>query len=406
VAGGGDVRAGWIIGKLAAARALPALPTAFGVQQHRFELGAPLPEAAVADFEARHGVLLPEAYRLFVTEVGDGGAGPGYRLDRLGELCDRVCRPGHLAQASPYLPGPRYLGDWAERYEDPPGPDQNFLRGTLAIANHGCSLSTCLIVTGPARGRLFNLDVEGHVGPYVVEDVDFLAWYERWLDEAVAGYDVGWFGERLPLDESALIAALAEDPSPARRVRAGESLLSLPTVSDNAWIALTDAVYTDPDPIVRAELLHVLTRQRRDRQRRPDPDASLADEIAQLARSGPRPAFKALALVQKLTLDDLLPELAGPDLERRRAAAYHLAWNFPGPARSTVPHDVLDGVAQRLLTDPDPLLRCHGIAVVRWCDLTSLFPALDDLQDAETDPWVREHLNWWIFRHAFGDPGR
>lgn len=402
MAGGDDVQTGRIAGKLAAARALPVPPNAFGVKAHRFELGAPLPEAVVADFEARHGVLLPQEYRLFLTELGDGGAGPGYRLLRLGESCDRVCRPGHLTRASPYLPGPRYPGDWAERYEDPPGSDQNFLRGTLAIADHGCSLYTRLIVTGPARGRLFNLDVEGHVGPYVVEDADFLAWYERWLDEAVAGYDVGWFGERLPLDEPALIATLAEDPSPARRVRAGESLLLLPTVTDAGWTAVADSVCTDPDPTVRAELLRVLTRQCRDRQRRPKPDDALADEIARLARSCPRPAFKALALVNKLTLDDLLPELADLDLERRRAAAYHLAWNFPGPARSAVPRDVLDNVVHRLLTDPDPLLRCHGIAAVRWCNLTHLHPALDELQTTETDPWVRENLSWWIFRHSFG----
>ena len=54
-----------------------------------------------------------------------------------------------------------------------------FLPGTLNIASHGCSLVTRLVVTGPARGRLLNLDCEGPAGPYVVEDADFLAWYER-----------------------------------------------------------------------------------------------------------------------------------------------------------------------------------------------------------------------------------
>src|SRR6185437_3308140 len=142
------------------------------------------------------------------------------------------CQPGHLRRPGPYLPGPRYFGDWEQRYEDPPGPARMFLPGTLRLAGHGCSLVTQLVVTGPARGRLFNVDYEGPVGPYVVEDNDFLAWYERWLDEAVAGYDVGWFGERLPLEEPGLIAALARDPSPARRARAGESLLQLPVPGD------------------------------------------------------------------------------------------------------------------------------------------------------------------------------
>ncbi|OLT17700.1 hypothetical protein BJF79_17690 [Actinomadura sp. CNU-125] len=111
---------------------------------------------------------------------------------------------------------------------------------------------THLVVTGPARGRLFNLDSEGPVGPYVVEDIDFLAWYERWLDEIVAGYDVGWFGERLPLDEPELLAVLTDDPSPPRRARAGESLLQQPALGDTAWNALLAAMTSDPDPTVRA----------------------------------------------------------------------------------------------------------------------------------------------------------
>lgn len=162
-------------------------PEAFGAEAHGFRLGPPVPEAVVAEFEERHEVALTLGYRLFVTELGDGGAGPGYHMSRLGASCGADCRPGHLAQPSPYLPGPRYFGDWEQRYEDPPGAGRMFLRGTLEIAYHGCSLVTRLVVMGPARGRLLNLDWEGPVGPYVVEDADFLAWYERWLDEAVAG---------------------------------------------------------------------------------------------------------------------------------------------------------------------------------------------------------------------------
>src|SRR4051812_13494492 len=160
---GGDVRLGRIADKLAAVRAMPIPPNAFGAEGHGFELGTPLSETVVADFEARHEAALPQAYRWFLTELGDGGAGPGYRLRRLADACGEGCRPGHLVQASPYLPGPRHLNDWEQRYEDPPGPNRTFLQGTLRIAGHGCSLYTQLIVAGPARGRLFNLDDEGPV---------------------------------------------------------------------------------------------------------------------------------------------------------------------------------------------------------------------------------------------------
>ncbi|NUT03598.1 MAG: hypothetical protein HOV76_08970 [Hamadaea sp.] len=257
-----DARLARIADKLAVARVMTVRPTPFGSDVHKFELRPPLPETVVTEFEERHEIELPSGYRLFVTDLGDGGAGPGYRMRPLRDTCDGRCRPGHLARSSPYLPGPRYYGDWEQRHEDPPGPHRVFLPGTLWLADHGCTLHTQLIVTGPSRGRLFNLDVDGPVGPYVVEDQDFLAWYERWLDEAMTGYDVGWFGERLPLTEAELLQVLAADAAPHRRIRAGESLLLLPAVSDRAWHALEHAARFDDDPVVRSALWEVLDSTR------------------------------------------------------------------------------------------------------------------------------------------------
>jgi len=70
---------------------------------------------------------------------------------------------------------------------------------------------------------------------------------------------VGWFGERLPPEEPGLIAALASDPSPARRARAGESLLQLPVSGDRFWPLLADAMAADPDATVRAGLWDLLS---------------------------------------------------------------------------------------------------------------------------------------------------
>ncbi len=385
------VRLGRIAGKLAAARAMPVPPKAFGVEAHGFVLGAPLSEAVVAEFEERHEVTLPPAFRLFVTELGNGGAGPGYGLCRLVPSCCVYRRSVHLAQPSPYLPGPRYFGDWGRRYEDPSGTDGSFLRGTLEVAHHGCSLVTRLVVTGPARGRLFNLDTEGPIGPYVVEDADFLAWYERWLDEAVAGYDVGWFGERLPLEEPELVAVLTGDPSPERRARAGESLLQLPAIRDSSWTILADTMTTDTDATVRAELLAVLRRKGDNHQRRLDDAEAIADDIARYARSCTPPDLTALSVLRRLTVADVLAELASHDLERRRRAAYEArqTWQF---SKEDLSQGILSDVAGGLLGDPDAFLRSYGVAMVERLDLAHLHPLLRELQQTETDPWVQSHL--------------
>jgi hypothetical protein len=146
------VRLGRIADKLAAARAMPIPPEAFGAEEHGFKLGASLSEGVVAKFEDRHEVRLPPAYRLFVTELGNGGAGPGYQMSRLSASCRTGCRPGHLLRPSQYLPGPRYRGDWEQRYEDPPGAGRMFLRGTLKIADHGCTLVTRLVLCSSLDG--------------------------------------------------------------------------------------------------------------------------------------------------------------------------------------------------------------------------------------------------------------
>lgn len=57
----------------------------FGASFHQYNLEPPLPEAAVRAWENRHGVELPAAYRAFLLEPGNGGAGPFYGVFPLGQ---------------------------------------------------------------------------------------------------------------------------------------------------------------------------------------------------------------------------------------------------------------------------------------------------------------------------------
>ena len=52
-------------------------------------LDEPASSAEVAGFERKHGILLSEDYRLFITEVGNGGPGPvDYGIVPLGQVPD------------------------------------------------------------------------------------------------------------------------------------------------------------------------------------------------------------------------------------------------------------------------------------------------------------------------------
>src|SRR5262245_23361595 len=63
-------------------------PKVFGAELHGFALHPPLTEAAVRKFESKHRIRLPEDYRGFLIELGNGGAGPFWGVFKLGEMDD------------------------------------------------------------------------------------------------------------------------------------------------------------------------------------------------------------------------------------------------------------------------------------------------------------------------------
>lgn len=56
--------------KLATIPFLPLRSHSFGEEHHQFRLGPKLTESRVAAFEAEHDIVLPYAYRQFLTHIG------------------------------------------------------------------------------------------------------------------------------------------------------------------------------------------------------------------------------------------------------------------------------------------------------------------------------------------------
>ena len=184
-------------------------PVGFGWESHRYRLNPPLEECLLTDFEQNHGVTLPTEFRRFVLEVGDGGAGPAYGLqtyENWGQWRSEQ-ETNTVALACPIQPGmgdspplaPRTSDTWHE-----------LLRGTIEIVCEGCSFSIMLIVTGDYRGRVVRVDIEDEGCPYVTDDPDFLAWYERWLDHLLWDWDASNAGEGLPGTEAQMVARLLD----------------------------------------------------------------------------------------------------------------------------------------------------------------------------------------------------
>jgi hypothetical protein len=187
------------------ARCAVERPESFGAWAHDWVLGPPLAEADVVAVEQRTGLALPPAYRTFLLEVGHGGpgtyggAGPFYGLAPLAsgvelarEVLDVV--PGDWWQReSPLRPGVEphldpVLGDRDAADDDPALVEATtaLLGGLLGLGTHGDTYESALVLTGPSRGRVAYLDTSFLSPPVLTWDADFLAWYERWLDQALS----------------------------------------------------------------------------------------------------------------------------------------------------------------------------------------------------------------------------
>ena len=225
-----------IIDKLARARAADPEYKVFGASAHRYVVHAPASPQAVSGFEERLGITLPDAFRRFLLEVGCGGdgyecsaAGPFYgifglergrqseSLEWLAKVVAKPCLLSPRMSATEWEALTTRLGIGGDASDDQFDQAQEALfAGLLPIGTQGCSMYHGLVVTGPHAGRVVNFDQECSGPPVFAFEPDFLAWYERWLDEVIDGDLVqkgpSWFGYTRGGPESELLAGwLASD---------------------------------------------------------------------------------------------------------------------------------------------------------------------------------------------------
>lgn len=189
---------------LAGAKSVDKKYELFGASTHKYRLNLPIEASFVRSIEEKYGFTLPEDYFHFITEVGDGGAGPDYGIqpftDFLQEGRDtyskRYWEEYRYSLAKPFVPRPmkaQEVEEFAiatkEAYEN--YPDHYFIceeesetefcdtKGYFTLGTHGCQWDFGLVITGEKRGQVFDTDNEGAYG-FVANS--FMEFYQRWLD--------------------------------------------------------------------------------------------------------------------------------------------------------------------------------------------------------------------------------
>lgn len=137
------------------------------------ELGKTLSENEIAEFEKKHNVRLPWAYRLFPEGIGDGCKSmiDGFPMKRLGEIeCGELSKP--------FEPEEAWI--WEDDGSTSEEIAQRAYNGVLELIDIGDGMSFDLIVNGKCRGEVWFFSDVG-VQPLRGRP-DFLGCFELWLD--------------------------------------------------------------------------------------------------------------------------------------------------------------------------------------------------------------------------------
>ena len=199
-----------------------------GADEHKYVLNPPLSPNSLHAIETKYEITLPEDFFWFLTEVGNGGAGPNRGIFPL--------HPGGTTAADEWL----FASYENARLEPPPLPlsdevrsslmddinsqfpwnNKGMVKLTISAETEDYSTESMLVVTGPDRGRVIEIDSQCYVSEFPIVNSSFLDWYMGWLHESAAGYDIGWFGwyKRLGSPEQ-IMADYAQGGDEDRRER-------------------------------------------------------------------------------------------------------------------------------------------------------------------------------------------
>lgn len=175
----------------------------FGASAHQYRLNPPIEKSFVEKIEKQYGFQLPEDYFRFITQIGDGGAGPDYGIQPFSSFLRKDCslwvekcrKAYRHSLAKPFTPRPmradeleEYAIATREQYEKEPDryfvyenfdpDDWSETNGYFNLGTHGCQWDYGIITAGEKFGQVFDIDNEC---AYYLLANSFDEFYQDWL---------------------------------------------------------------------------------------------------------------------------------------------------------------------------------------------------------------------------------
>ncbi|WP_146157684.1 hypothetical protein [Enhygromyxa salina] len=149
----------------------------------------PITPAAISRFETANEITLPPGYRGVLEAIGDHAPVPVRPGGALARLAEATALPttsaflGPLDSPFPHSGSAPVELAWDEDADD--YADPLWLRGCLPLAEAGCDESSVLVVSGPDRGRVWDVTPSGSPQLHPT-GLEFTSWYRRELERGLA----------------------------------------------------------------------------------------------------------------------------------------------------------------------------------------------------------------------------
>lgn len=243
----------------------------FGAHRHLYKVNKPASLKMVLEFEKTYAIRLPECYKAFLLEIGNGGvssqnsaAGPYYGIYPLGESVNELI----YYNTEKYLKNecvifPKMTDEnWKNLTKNIEENDQisdyefevelgTLWGGILPIGSQGCTYLQGIVLNGEFKGRVVNLDIDRQKPQFTFE-TNFLDWYERWLDEVISGELItktpSWFGYTKGGTEEELLKSLLESKNIEEKMDNLGGLLNKNKLKDHTLTQIEHLIINNFEP--------------------------------------------------------------------------------------------------------------------------------------------------------------
>ncbi len=136
----------------------------FGASTHMYVLNPVPTTGSIRQFQDQHQIFLPKDYVVFLTEIGNGGAGPCYGLlpmgvferHSVGVLSLPFPHHAHWNLTTTEFESQKHSGSQTlpENFDDWYSSG-HFVNGAIPVCHEGCGYYNLLVVTGDNAGTMW-----------------------------------------------------------------------------------------------------------------------------------------------------------------------------------------------------------------------------------------------------------